>query len=184
MIDPNRSIEGVIAYLKKLDPGDGTRTVELPPSDLPLVRPWLPGFAITYVLDEGSSFSYVSRQRLRDAGLDEGAFHALAVRNLARKAWDSVRVQSYGEAFAVFLDGNLEASLLLVDELWEPGLSHTTPNGAVAVAPARDVLAYCDSQSSGGLAELRAIASRMDDCDHPLSGDLLARRGGRWELLK
>jgi len=37
---------------------------------------------------------------------------------------DGVRVQEYGSVFAVFMDGNFEASLILVDWLWSQALAH------------------------------------------------------------
>jgi uncharacterized protein YtpQ (UPF0354 family) len=81
---------------------------------------------------------------------------------------------------AVFLDGNFEASLILLDELWNQRLSQLISGQFAVVLPARDVLAFCDPSSSEGLAELKRIVSRVAGGDHLLSSSLYRRQQSEW----
>ena len=82
----------------------------------------------------------------------------------------------------IFLGGNFEASLLLIDDLWDRQLAHLAPNDFVAAVPTRDVLAVCDANSEAGIDELRQIVLRAEGGDHPLATTLYRRpRGiGAW----
>ncbi len=94
---------------------------------------------------------------------------------------ERTRMQAHGGIFALFLDGNFEASLLLVDSLWDESLASYAPNGFVVAVPARDVLAFADVGSASGVAELRVVVSRIfPGGDHLIASDLYRRRAGRW----
>ena len=73
------------------------------------------------------------------AGLDAEALHATGMENLVRLASERTRLQPHGHIFALFLDGNFEASLLLLDDLWERALAGYIQGGFVVAVPARDV---------------------------------------------
>ena len=94
-----------------------------------------------------------------------------------------MRVTRYGDIYAVMLDGTFEASLILVDGLWDVSFAALAPHGIVAAIPARDILAFCDATSTEGLAELRQLIERVQGGDHLLTRDLYRRVGGRWEPL-
>jgi hypothetical protein len=50
-------------------------------------------------------------------------------------------------------------------------------------APARDVICFCDSSSTEGLAELRAVIARVwPGGDHLLSDRIFERKDGRWRV--
>ena len=86
---------------------------------------------------------------------------------------------------AAIMGGDFEASLLLVDELWDESLSNLTSNTFIACVPCRDMLAFCDSKSAAGVEKLREIVSRMgDDADHPISRSLYIRRDCSWHQME
>lgn len=90
-------------------------------------------------------------------------------------------MQPHGNIFAMFLDGSFEASLLLVDPLWDEALVGYAPNGFIVAVPARDVLAFADAKSAAGVAELRMLVGRLfPGGDHLISPDLYRRDSGRW----
>jgi len=91
-----------------------------------------------------------------------------------------VRVTPYGSVIAVSLDGNFDASLILLDELWNGPLAHFVESGFVAAVPSRDVLAFCDRDSDAGRNELRGVISRvMSGGDRLIAERLYARSGER-----
>jgi hypothetical protein len=74
-----------------------------------------------------------------------------------------------------------EASLLLVDALWDGALSQYAPNGFGIAVPARDVLAFADAGSASAIDELRAVVSRIfPGGDHLITPELYRRQSGRW----
>jgi hypothetical protein len=51
-------------------------------------------------------------------------------------------------------NGNFEASLLLVNHIWDDWLTDYCPNGYIAAIPARDILVVCDKNDSEGIIKL------------------------------
>lgn len=88
---------------------------------------------------------------------------------------NSVKVRPYGDLFAVLFDGNFEASLILIDALWDEHLAHLAPDGFVAAIPNRDILVFCDAKSETGVERLRSIVSRAKGLDHPITSTLYLR---------
>jgi hypothetical protein len=91
-----------------------------------------------------------------------------------------IRVAVHGNIYAVLLDDNFEASLILVNSLSEKGLAYLAPNEFVAAIPARDILAFCDADSVEGLAELRDLIARIKNGDHMLRPELFRRSQDGW----
>jgi hypothetical protein len=70
-------------------------------------------------------------------------------------------MQPYGPVFALFMEGNFAASVLLLDTLWDVSFTKPVREEFVVALPARDVLASGDSSSAEAMAELNAITGRM-----------------------
>jgi uncharacterized protein YtpQ (UPF0354 family) len=170
-----------IAYLKPRLPDDG-HPAGIHPShgDSPVLRDLGNGLLVAYVVDEGESFAYVQNRHLLDAGIDQQILHQTAVGNLHALAEKHLRIQPYGTIFAVFMEGNFEASVLLLDTVWDVSLKDHVHEGFMAAAPSRDVLAFGDSSSSEAIAELRAVIARLEQADHQLSTSLFWRKGSMW----
>jgi hypothetical protein len=81
--------------------------------------------------------------------------------------------------FVFTAGGNLESSLLLLDDLWESQLS-LVPGELVVSVPARDCIAFTGSHSAEGVAELRASIDRVSGGDHVLTRQLFVRRDSSW----
>src|SRR5689334_7645921 len=109
---------------------------------------------VAYLVDVGQSFEYVQNRHLSRAHLTEDELHEMSMNNLLAFMSDRTSMQSNGNIFAMFLDGNFEASLLLLDELWEQSLIQYAPNGFVIAVPARDILAFADAATEAGIEEL------------------------------
>ncbi len=156
-------------------------SLALRPEDTPIFRDLGNGLLVLYVVDAGHSFEFVQNRHLAAAGLDPESLHAAAMINLLAFSAERARIQAHGSIFGLFVGGNFEASLLLVDSLWDESLAGYARNGFVVAVPSRDVLAFADAASESGLAELRNVVSRVYPCgDHLISPDLFRRRAGRW----
>jgi hypothetical protein len=179
-----------IAYLKpdltgKPRSKSTRRRVELSGADAPVLRPLADGLLVAYVVDQGDHFEFVQHRHLEADGCSEEELHAVAVANLARQASGSLQVARNSEVFAVLMGGNFEASLMVLDDVWENGFRQFVTGEYVVACPARDLLGFCDATSAAGLRELLAVSAmaRSDDIDHPLSDRLYRRVGGHWQLF-
>jgi uncharacterized protein YtpQ (UPF0354 family) len=125
---------------------------------------------VGYVVDQGSRFQYVQRRHLLAEGMTEAELHRNAVANLALLLNDrGAEVHPCADGFVVVFDGNFEASLLLVDDLWDRQFAHLAPNGFVAAVPNGNNLAFCDLKTPEGPLQLRRIIQRVGVGNHPIS---------------
>jgi uncharacterized protein YtpQ (UPF0354 family) len=172
-----------IAYLRpNLTDAGSEATMSLNHEDSPVLRDLHNGLLVAYLVDEGTRFDYLQNRHLIAAGIDEDRLHKTAIDNLYCLAERHLRIQPYGPVFTLFMEGNFEASVLLLDTVWDISFAKHVKGEFVAAVPARDVLAFGDSSSSEAVAELRSIIDRLKSsgADHPLSTSLYHRRQGTW----
>lgn len=169
--------ERAIAYLKADLTGEGGDAVSMVGDDEPILRRLGNGLLVSYLVDEGEYFSYVQRRHLTLSGLSESALHEKAVANLAALLGqrEARLLDAVDGVSAIIFDGNFEASLVLVDSLWDEEFAHLVPNGFLVAIPTRHTLAFCDAQSQVGIAELRRVIARAQNEDHPLQPVLYRR---------
>ncbi|WP_175957843.1 hypothetical protein [Burkholderia sp. BCC0405] len=171
-----------IAYLKPMVQ-DLTPAISLSRGDSPVLRPLTDDLLVSYVADATDHLAFVQYRHLEQEGVSGDQLHLMAVSNLRALAEEKLAVREYGSIYVALMGGNFEASLLTLDAMWDYWYAHVAPQGFVAVAPARDLLAFCDSSSAQGLVELRHVVERSVDCDHRLSAHLYRRIGAEWKQL-
>lgn len=172
-----------IAYLKREVPDDGSPALSLERKDSPVLKNLNNGLLVSYIVDEGNSFSYVQNRHIDAAGIEGRTLHNTAINNLYSVAEKHLKIQAYGSVFAVFMEGNFEASALLLDTVWDISLAQHVRSGFVAAIPTRDVLAFGDFGSNQAISELRAIVERTvssKQVDHQLSTSLYRRIDKGW----
>jgi hypothetical protein len=172
-----------IAYLKASVPeSDAAPTIELSRADSPVMKILNNDLFIAYVVDTGDSFSYVQYRDLETDSVTEAELHEIGLRNLATLAdAGNLRVVPHGNIFAVLLDGNFEASMILLDQLWTESLREYVHGDFLVAIPTRDILAFCDASSTAGRAELMQLVDRLKASqDHLLTQQLYVRRGSNW----
>jgi hypothetical protein len=170
------------AYLKAKVTDDHGATLSLSRDDSPILRDLENGLLVAYVVDEGERFTFVQHRHLGQATSDD--LHDAALANLYDLARERLRLQPYGSVFGVFVDGNFEASVLLLDTLWDRALTQYVQGEFVVAVPSRDVLAFGDSGSARAIGELRAIVDRVykPEANHLLVRALYRRRAGKWVI--
>src|SRR5687768_10688855 len=112
------SIKGATAYLKAVAP-DSEPAVQLGDDHSPVLRPLGHGLLVAYLVDEGDRFSYVQGRHLRQNRISADELHDIGIRNLDGIAAAHLEVRDCGPYFAVLAGGNFEASLILLDHLWD-----------------------------------------------------------------
>jgi len=180
MVAPYRDFcDQAVAYLKPSTPT--TKTIDLTRPDIPVITDLGNGLLTTYVVIQGDKLRYVQQRHLVDAGLSKAQLHHQAVENLTLLTkTKSAHILPHGDIFMVLCGGSFEASLILIDDLWEDTLDHFAPNGFIAVFPYRDILAFCDAESATGIEQLRQIVTRAGDDDHHITPVPYYRSGSTW----
>ncbi len=103
--------------------------------------------------------------------------HAVAylIRPDSDERLPSLPVYGWEDGFVVLFDGNFDASLILVDALWDRALADFAPNGFVAALPHKNALAFCDSRTPTGPQQLRRFIEDAGIADHPITTTLYYR---------
>jgi uncharacterized protein YtpQ (UPF0354 family) len=180
-VDPSRAV----AYLKAAVTDHSGDALTPSFEDSPVVRDLGNGLAVTYVVDQGDHFHFVQQRHLRQSGISEEVLHKQAVENLANFCRLNLQVQKHSQIFAFLCGGNFEASLLLVDGLWDKGIAHAIAAPYIAAIPARDMLAVCSAESRDGIRELREVVSRVTPGgNHLLTTSLYIRESGKWRAYE
>lgn len=184
-LDPRNALACLKAFEAGRAQGGGAGTVELDGGEAPVMRRWHSGLGVCYLVDQGDHFAYVQRRHLASKQspiADEPSLHRAGVDNLARLVQQKLTVHPHGAIHALVMDGHFEASLMLLDSLWDDTFCKLAPNGAVVALPTRDVLAFCDAKSEQGLQELQALVARVaaSQADHRLTNTLYRRVDGQW----
>jgi hypothetical protein len=174
----------ILPLIKRIEPEGADVPVVLPEKDTPIFEELTAELLVAYVFDLPGMFRYVSPGDCARLQLPADGLRRLAVRNLTRRR---ARPQiKQGRAAGMFvLDGDLEASLLLVDHLWEQ-IGPQLPGDLIAGVPSRDVLAVTGSQVPGGIAALtRAVDAGWQRSPYRLllTRSLLIRDGAAWHLF-
>jgi hypothetical protein len=176
--------EGLVLQARIVVPG-----VEVPEDDAPIMRATKSLFGVCYVLDEGDKLTYINKGDVRAAGISAEELHRIGLRNLAAliDVKPGLRLIQ-GSYCGLAMGGNFEASLVLLDHLWDGPLKEQAPNGAIVAIPARDVCMFCDARSTEGIAELkralaRVLASMAKDGSQLISESLFLRKQGVWREL-
>ncbi|WP_175948145.1 DUF1444 family protein [Burkholderia pyrrocinia] len=172
-----------IAYLKPTTKDVGP-TVSLPRPGSPVLQVINEDLLVAYLVDMGDHFEYVQHWHLEQEGMSADELHGVAVSNLQNLAEERLVVREYGPIHVALMGGNFEASLLLVHSMWSAWYAHLVKNTYMVAAPARDILAFCDASSTDGVAELRQVIQRVQNCDHRLHPHLYRRSGLEWHTIE
>ncbi|XVJ69523.1 MAG: DUF1444 family protein [Rhizobacter sp.] len=157
---------------------------DLPESSQPVMWITEDGFAVFYLVDEGSHYQYLTREELRKSGMKSADLHRQSLRNLSALANADrpglTLIPQIGFNGLV-MGGEFESSLILVPELWDTMFASKTPTSPVVCIPSRDICAFCDAGSKDGVAQLKALAEKaFSSGKHPITDQIFVREDGRW----
>jgi uncharacterized protein YtpQ (UPF0354 family) len=182
-------------------PRDATMIVpvlqrQAPPSDDVVVLPpeqelmsdrLLDDVNIFYAFDFPAHFVYVSASHCKALEISPDALRELSVRNLTKRRRKPEILRPSDAAVMLRLDGDIEASLLLVEHLW-PQLGRGLAGETVVAVPSRDVLVASGTQVTGGIDTLRRAVDRRwgnpDAKNRLLTRSLLVRRDNSWQVFE
>ena len=154
--------------------------------DEPVIERLTGDLLVMYEFDLPGRFEFVARRHCEALGLEAGDLRTLSVRNLVERR-GKPQIKRTGRVVMLILDGDLEASLLLVDMLWDQ-LAPKIPGDLIAAVPTRDTLTVTGTGLDGGVAVLNYAVREVWDSPRRnwkllLSPSLLIRQGNSWQLL-
>jgi uncharacterized protein YtpQ (UPF0354 family) len=171
----------LIAYFKRMYQDDIPPDVDLPKSERPYYIPFSEELGVFFLFDEGDNFAVAQTKHIEALDWTDEKLLDVGIVNLD-KIRKTIEVSKLNDIYQFSGSGNFEASLLLIPEFWEIGLSGHCPNGFVAALPSRDVLAVCDKNDKTAIDELIAIVNKVWPLnDHRLTKKLYERKDNKWE---
>lgn len=152
----------------------------VPDYQRPFTLRFVADLVVTYAFDVPGMFRMVTPADLERLRLPVEELREVALSNLQREIPD-IGMRQGQHVFQVVTGNDLEACVLLADELWEEW-AHAFPGGIVAAVPSRDVLVVCDGQSADGIAALKETIGHVfqKETNHALTKSLLQWTNRRW----
>jgi len=135
---------------------------------------------VMYAFDSETGISFASAEDVEAFGIAGPALRARAVENLMNYLPD-ISSQGNGSLSILMADGNYEASLILVDEIWTHDQFDVTGDIVVFV-PTRDVVLVTGSEEIEGLAIARELIANSE-WSYFISGQSFVRTGDGWAVF-
>ena len=172
--------ERAVAYVKRTgivqQNENGTGNVAPTSADAPVLRELADDICIAYVVNEPQGLVFIQHRHLQHTGVSLDELHMIGLRNLKAKCDKELRVEKHGPIYGLFLDGNFEASVILLEHIWQGELAPLVEESFTIAIPARDILAFCDSSSVEGIKTLtQMVTTVFDGGDHLLSRNLFSK---------
>ncbi len=137
-----------------------------------------------YVLDNQNGYEYIQENHLKSVNINAEQLHEIAMSNYQRLISKQMRNQNNDDAIWFFVDGNLEACLILVDEIWDQVYIFLKEDVVVCV-PARDIIFATGASKTNVISDFSEKAREiLNSGDHPLSKNWFIRKNNRWEIFK
>lgn len=145
-------------------------------------EPLAADLVVVYAFDRPTSMAYATRAQLDAVELSGERLRSTALANLRARLPAQLETRGDDKSFTFIAGGNFEASLILLDEVWDQ-LRSSLPGDPVVCAVARDVCLVTSTGLPGGVQGL--VATRDRFCaggapPHFISKTLLRRVAGRW----
>jgi uncharacterized protein YtpQ (UPF0354 family) len=153
------------------------------PDDTPVTEPLVADLLVTYAFELTEAFQMFTHRDMSDLGLTLAPLRAAAVANL-RKQMGELEVEHHRPVWFVNTGNDMEACLLLRDEVWG-SLASNVPGEMVVSVPVRDALILTSADSPEGIRTTRQIIVECQrrEQTHSLTKHLLTRRQGKWEVF-
>lgn len=153
-----------------------------------IVRPFVADLHLVLAFDGQHTQHLATHKTLERLGIGPDEVLTLARENLAlrvaeveQRTLEDPSDEGAPRVGVLVSGGDLEASLLLLDDVWAR-VALDLEGEVIACVPARDVLLFADAASEGAVARMGEIADEiLEEGDHVISPTLLRRTSRGWE---
>jgi uncharacterized protein YtpQ (UPF0354 family) len=137
-----------------------------------------------YVIDSGNDYKIIQQRHLSHWQIDQARLEQIALDNLTTLAMTNLSVKGDSNGLMFVLNGNLEAAIVLMDQIWIQ-LEEQIGEAIVIAVPSRDVLLATGASNETMLESFAKTAADVyKNGDYPLSRNLFIRDGGVWKLFR
>ncbi|MCB1079848.1 MAG: DUF1444 family protein, partial [Verrucomicrobiae bacterium] len=153
--------------------------------DLPayVCDPYNSELTIFYAEDSPKNIRYLTEEAFGKLGIDRESLPTLALENLLGLIGE-IEVMGGDGLYMITAGGDYEASLLLVDQVWNPE-AMPVDGDYIAAIPARDLLIVTGSENAEAIGRLREMAGESAaSFSYPLTPVLFIRRNGVFEVFE
>lgn len=118
----------------------------------------------------------LTNNELKETGLKNLVKHVMK---------NQLKINKYTNGyFTIYLDGTFDASLILLNGIWEKSIKSYVAGDVAVAVPSRDILIFCDASSQNGIEEMKKAVKMISlNANYQLSDKLLKRSGSTWEYL-
>jgi Tfp pilus assembly protein PilF len=155
-------------------PGSGVKK-------LPIFRPLAADIVIMLGIDSERTIQFVIEEEGKKYGLSDNDMIEVAKKNLRERA-TAVKIIEAGPVKLIDFDTSYNASLVLIDEVWE-AVAKGAGDDLVVAIPARDAIAFGRANDPQSIAALHRLATIPTQA-YGISSILLQRKGKGWVPFK
>jgi len=198
-IELNSKLHSIYPYFKQMLPAEENEILDTLPDDLSqldqqkvysvpemniIIQNVCDDLSYMYVYDNGSGLEILQESDLMKLNISKEELHEIAMANFRQLISQRLNAQNNGETFWFILDGNLEAGLVLVDEIWDQVEAHLNEEIVICV-PARDVIIATGKSNENIIADFTEKAINiLTSGDHPLSYNWFIRQDKQWKVFR
>jgi uncharacterized protein YtpQ (UPF0354 family) len=137
-----------------------------------------------YAVDNGNDLELIQNRHLATWEIDEQELREIAISNFRTLIMTNMRAEGDTNGIMFIIDGNLEAGLVLIDEIWEQ-LEDQIGESVVITVPSRDVII---ATGKSNLAMINTLTENSKNtlrtADHPLAKNWFIRENNKWKFFK
>jgi uncharacterized protein YtpQ (UPF0354 family) len=136
-----------------------------------------------YAIDNGHSFDIIQDRHLSEWNINKEKLHTLAIENFRSLIVQKMTAKGDTNGIMFIVDGNLEAGLVLIDEIWAQ-LQDQIGESIVIAVPSRDVIMATGISNRTMIDQFKETSREiLLTGDYPLSKNLFVRENGQWKFF-
>jgi uncharacterized protein YtpQ (UPF0354 family) len=136
-----------------------------------------------YAIRHSTGYEIVHHGHLETWGVRKNELFRIAMDNMRKQIVGNLEIHGDAEGMMFTMNGEFEAGLLMIDEIWEQ-LEEQTGDQLVISVPSRGVLVACGKSNFKASNPLQMVVkSIFRESDAPLSDKWFIRSEGQWSVF-
>lgn len=162
------------------------KTVVVPDLSFPVQIEVNDRLHLEFLMDKGDVYQYVVNEFLVKSGASEEELLKNSINNIWAKIESGMQVFPVGNLKGLVIGGDVDASLFIIDQIWDKSFSDPSKGDIIVAIPARDMITFGYSNIDSTVQELEAIVDRTwENGDHLITKQLYIRKNSKWvEFVK